>query len=311
MHGRRLTVLLVAITLLVGAGCDASDEQVAPSPEPSVTTPSPRQPLTRAQYQNLLTGMERTLKPLVAKAMAATTLAGVDTARVQLAVVLEKYWKELELVTPPPGLESQHSDVTSVMISYHSLRDTFSTAMLEKTNSCGLPKPTNELLYEAKRDIYYTVEGYALEPATKGLAQLKLNFGKQLMPPSPERPVGLDRRGVNGKVVQRSGPRGPGRLQIVNDDIWDVAVSVVTGDPKKPQATIYVRANSKATLRGIRGSYSVYFKSGMDWDAARRGFTDRCSFEQFLQFFDDRSNWKISLAKTSSGNALTNSVPAF
>ncbi|HET6295164.1 MAG TPA: hypothetical protein VFG33_17395 [Kribbella sp.] len=78
------------------------------------------------------------------------------------------------------------------------------------------------------------------------------------------------------------------------------------------KVSIHVRAHSKATLSGIGGKYySVYFKSGTDWDAARRGFTESCSYEQFLQLFDPRSNWQISLEKTSHGNALTDKVPAF
>jgi hypothetical protein len=200
-----------------------------------------------------------------------------------------------------------------VLGSYRDLRTTYSTAMLEKKNDCGLPKPVGLLLHEAMVNIYYSVAGSSLKALTEDLAKkAKISFGQAMMPASPERPETLDRRGVNGKVFQRSGPRGSGRLRITNDDDSDVVVAVATGgNPRKPQASIYVRANSSATLTGIRGTYSVYFKTGSDWDAARRSFTENCSYESFQQFFDQRSDWRINLRKTELGNARTIEVPAF
>lgn len=55
----------------------------------------------------------------------------------------------------------------------------------------------------------------------------------------------------------------------------------------------------------------MYFKSGTHWDPARRAFTESCSFERFDQTFDQHSNWRISLEKTTLGNAKTCEVPAF
>lgn len=110
----------------------------------------------------------------------------------------------------------------------------------------------------------------------------------------------------------QNGARGPGSLRIENDADSDAAVAVVVGKPSSPQATTYVRSGSSATLTGVTGShYSVYVKTGIDWDRKQRGFTGACSFEQFLKLFDGRSNWTISLRKTTDGNALTTDVPAY
>jgi hypothetical protein len=319
INGRQVVAVFLTLAVLTAAGCSGSDEETSappPSPSPTPTTPTTptvRPPLTNAQYQSLLSGIERRIRPLLVQAMAAKTLPATDTARVRLAMALEKEYQAIEPVTPPNKLWSEHGSLKAVLGSYRDLRQTFSAAMLEKTTSCGVPKPVGRLVYEAKVDIYFTVGGSSLSELTKDLAaKAKISFGKAMMPDDPERPKTADRRGVNGKVIQRSGRRGTGRLQITNDDDSDVVVAVVTGgDPKKPQASIYVRANSKATLTGIRGIYSVYFKNGTDWDARRRNFTDNCNYESFLKLFDQRSDWRISLRKTSLGNALTNDVPAF
>jgi len=269
-------------------------------------------PLTVTQYQSLLTGLEQRIRPYLAKVVAATSLPAVDAARLELAAALEKERKALGPVQAPPTLVSANWQVAAFVDTSKSLRERSVTATRNEKTSCGVPRPTAQVLYDAKVAIYTKVTKSALY-AGQSLATAKVSFGKTLSgiaaPSSPRLP---NRRGVNGKVVQRSGVGGSGRLQITNGDTGDVVVSVVLKDPKKPQASIYVRANSKATLSGIGGSaYSVYFKSGTDWDAARRGFTESCSYEQVLQVFDPGSNWRISLEKTSNGNVLTGKVPAF
>jgi hypothetical protein len=121
-----------------------------------------------------------------------------------------------------------------------------------------------------------------------------------------------NRRAPNGQVLQRDGKRGSGLLRITNGSDEDAVVAVVSGgDAKHPQASIYVRAGSSARLTGLSGTYSVYFKSGYDWDAKQGGFTRGCEYESFLELFTPDSNWKIDLHKTEDGNALTSEVPAF
>ncbi|GAB3815124.1 hypothetical protein GCM10028799_15980 [Kribbella italica] len=258
-----------------------------------------------------MSGIEQRLRPLLVRAMAATTPAATDAARLQLAAALEREDKALQLVTEPDGLWMAHGSVGAVLGGYRTLRETFSTGKLDKSTSCGIPKPAAMLLYEAKRDIYYTVNSSSMVAAAKGLAAAKITFGKSLRVSEPVRPATPDRRAANGAVVQRSGPRGSGRLRITNGTTSDVVVAVVQGDPRKPQASIYVRSDERATLTGIRGAYSVYFKSGTDWDSGRRGFTDLCAYERFDQRFAAESSWQVSLEKTAIGNATTSSVPAF
>ncbi|WP_369639893.1 hypothetical protein [Nocardia sp. JMUB6875] len=121
----------------------------------------------------------------------------------------------------------------------------------------------------------------------------------------------LNRRGENGEVVQQDGLVGSGTLRIINDDNKDFAVVVTNGDPKRPQATIYVQANSEATLNGIAGTYFVYLKSGTDWDQATLSFTRNRRFQKFDEPFDESTDWELGLKPSITGNATTSEVPAF
>ncbi|MEV0546172.1 hypothetical protein [Nocardia salmonicida] len=127
---------------------------------------------------------------------------------------------------------------------------------------------------------------------------------------TPAAPV-LNRRGENGAVVQQDGLVGAGKLDIVNGNSDDFAVVVTNGDPKKPQATIYVQGNSSATLNGIDGTYYVYLKTGKDWDEATLAFTREREFQKFDDQFDGDSDWEITLQPSIGGNASTSDVPSF
>ncbi|MFD0000290.1 hypothetical protein [Nocardia sp. NPDC127526] len=127
---------------------------------------------------------------------------------------------------------------------------------------------------------------------------------------APAAPL-LNRRAGNGEVVQENGLVGSGILTIVNDNSADYAIVVTNGDPKNPQATIYVQGNSQATLNGIAGTYYVYLKSGVDWDQATLNFTRDRDFSKFDDPFDADSDWEIELKPSIGGNASTSDVPAF
>jgi hypothetical protein len=137
-----------------------------------------------------------------------------------------------------------------------------------------------------------------------------VHFGQTSVPPKLTAPAVIGGRGENGQVIQRSGSRGPGTLKISNAG-EDVVIVVTNSSPRKPQASIYVRANKSATLNGIRGDYWVYFKSGTNWDAANRRFTENCSYQKYDDRFDGSYNWTISLARTPLGNASTSETEEF
>lgn len=166
-----------------------------------------------------------------------------------------------------------------------------------------------KVLYEAKSGVRSTV--LELTRSVSESVGKGLRFGAVVVPPLPKAPAEITGRGTNGKVVQRSGSRGPGRLVIDNGSSSDVVIVVTNSNPRRPQVSIYVRAGQKATLNGIRGSYYVYFKSGTGWDAANRRFTEDCQYEKYDDRFDGSFDWSISLARTPFGNASTSETDAF
>src|SRR4051794_8415382 len=91
------------------AGCDAGAPPPSTSSSSLPTTTTPAKPvLTLAQYQELLTGTERAIRQQLDRVVSARTLAEVDTARLDLATVLETKDAELRKIQPPEaaaGLE--------------------------------------------------------------------------------------------------------------------------------------------------------------------------------------------------------------
>lgn len=317
----RVRLLVAATAMLVCAGCSAEPE-TAITPKPSSTTsvagttsPTPtRTPTTAArftvpQYQRAMTNVEKVLKPYVARVMNARTVPAVDATRAQLAAAVRLQRQVLAKVLPPRTFDSAHRRVLEELDEYPDRERTFLAQAGETKTSCGVTKPAAVRLYQARDGIRDAVESMA-DDIDKAVGK-NVKFGALVVPPELTPPRTLNARGTNGQVLQRSGPRGPGRLVIVNNSSSDVVIVVTNSNPRKPQASIYVREDGNATLYGIRGSYYVYFKSGTGWDAANRRFTEDCSYERYDDRFDGRSDWRISLARTPLGNAPTSEVGAF
>jgi hypothetical protein len=317
------TAMAIGIVVLACAGCSSepqSGDAPAPSAGPTTTTsaaPPPPSPkpvpkpvaLSVPLYQRAMTNVEKVLKPYLLRVMNAPTVPAFDASRAQLAaaVVLER--KELAKITPPRGLVAAHPAVLDAFDGYAGDVSTQLTEVGATRTSCGLPKSPALRLYQAKAGVRTAFT--ALTAGVQKTVGRGVKFGAIAVAPAPKAPPVINGRGTNGDVLQRSGSRGPGTLKISNDGSSDVVIVVTTSSPKKPQASIYVRGNHDATLSGIRGDYWVYFKSGTDWDAANRRFTEDCSYEKYDDRFDGSFDWTISLARTPLGNAPTSETDAF
>jgi hypothetical protein len=290
-------------------GAKTSAEASPPSSAAPKATPKPSPvALSVPMYQRALTNAEKVLKPSVARMMNAKTIAVFDAARAQLAaaVVLER--TELAKITPPRGLVSAHPAVLDAFDSYAGDVATALTNAGGTKTGCGFPKALDVRLYEAKSGVRFAYSQLA-QNVQKAIGK-GVKFGALSVPAKLPQPAVLAGRGENGDVFQRSGPRGAASLQIKNAGS-DVVIVVASSSPKAPQASIYVRANATATLRGIRGDYWVYFKSGRNWDAKNHRFTEDCSYSKYDDRFDGSYNWTISLTKTPYGNASTSETEAF
>ncbi|GAA1953676.1 hypothetical protein [Amycolatopsis minnesotensis] len=292
------------------AGCTGEAPPPPAASTPPTTTTTTKPVLTLAQYQALLTGTEQAVRQRLDRVVSAKNLAEVDAARLELAAVLEAKDAELRKVEPPEAASGLAYELRLGEAS--NLREYDKPADVGKPNECGVPPVSEAQLVKAKKQIYWRMRGSGYEETIAKFAKAGLKYGEQLLPPEPaDVPAAAERRARNGEIVQRGGPKGRGRLQITNGAESDAVIAAANGDPKNPQASIYVRAGSSATLTGLSGNYSVYFKTGTDWDGGRRGFTSACKFESFLEIFTADSNWRIDLRKSENGNALTNEVPAF
>lgn len=306
---RTLRVLAVAAVLLA-AGCSA-DEPPPTNPPPSSPSarPSPTgpRPLSVAAYQALLKDIERDFRSHLDKVVAARTPAQVDAVRRSLVAVLIRRTAEWEKITPPPRATAAHRKIESLLHKYFGLRDN-PTGGLGVKNDCGLPPPVAQHVHDLQQNFFRTVGEEDVAEARAAATEAGLKFGGGVFPHEPAEPKLTDRRPRSGTIVQRSGRRGPSSVRITNDSYSDVAVLMDAGRGQ-PRVMVYVRADATTTVRGVAGNrsgtFSIKVKSGTDWDQRRRGFTRGCSYESFAQFFDTRSNWRISLAKTPSGNALT------
>ncbi|MFI5691785.1 hypothetical protein ACIA58_08085 [Kribbella sp. NPDC051586] len=320
---RRSLAVVVGAAVLACAGCSSEPEKgdapaaggttkttTKPSSTAPKSTPKPSPvALSVPMYQRALTNVEKVLKPSVARVMNAKTIAAFDASRLQLAkaVVIER--SALAKITPPKGLVTAHPAVLDAFDAYAGdVATELSKAGGTKTG-CGFPKALDVRLYEAKSGLRLAYAELA-QSVQKSIGK-GVNFGALSVPPKLSQPAVIAGRGENGDVFQRSGPRGSGSLEITNAGD-DVVIVIATSNPRKPEASIYVRGNKSARLTGIRSQdYWVYFKSGTNWDAKNHRFTEGCSYQKFDDIFDGSYNWTISLAKTPLGNASSSETESF
>ncbi|GAB3940099.1 hypothetical protein GCM10029976_057310 [Kribbella albertanoniae] len=319
--------MAVAIgTALVVAGCSSEPESSKPLPSTTLTTPTD-QPTTPAPtpppssttptqtslspvgYKKALANSETNLVRGVQRVMNAPTLAAFDQARAQLEDAIERQRQDLGELQPPQSARSGHEGALTAFNRFPASVTSNLAKSGETKTGCGLPKAGAVRLYQAKTGIRASIVELSQE-VNKSLGK-GMNFGLRMTPPALKPPPQMTGRGTNGQIIQRAGSRGAGMLQIKNNGSADVVVVVATSVPRQPQVSIYVRHNSNATLRGIRGSYWVFFKSGSAWDGVSRQFTEDCSFSKYDDRFDGKFDWTVTLSPVIGGNASTSDVDPF
>jgi len=325
---RRIMAIAVG-TALVVAGCGGDPESSKPPPSTTVTaptdqptTPSPaptsteppattptQSTLSPVGYKKAIANSETNLVRGVQRVMNAPTLAAFDEARGQLEDAVERQRQELTDLQPPQSARAGHEEALTAFNRFPANVRANVAKSGETKTGCGLPKAEAVRLYQAKTGIRASIVELS-QAVNKGLGK-GMNFGVRMTPPALKPPPQMTGRGANGQIIQRSGPRGSGTLQITNNGSADVVVVVANSVPRQPQVTVYVRHDSNATVRGIRGSYWVFFKSGSAWDGVSRQFTEGCSFAKYDDRFDGKFDWTIKLSPVIGGNASTSDVDPF
>ncbi|MET1071107.1 MAG: hypothetical protein ABWY11_00525 [Umezawaea sp.] len=298
IFGRAVVVLAVGVAAVAGCS-DGGGKAAAP------TTSSTPVPLAPTEYQAALTKFDEAVRPVLDRAHAAGSDVDFGAAQQELVEVLDAQSILLEKLVPPAAVATAH-DSLARGLGTASLGVRAVSVAAAAPNSCGITEPTLPAAKTAVDDKVRDLGQAYFAPLTT----LGFQVGS-FVPPPAVAPVLEERRAGNGEVVLRNGGQGPGTLKISNGSAGDIAVSVVSGDPSNPQVTVYVQGSSDTSVSGISGDYEVYFKSGVDWDAGRNGFTRDCSFEKFDDLFTGESDWQIDLQATPAGNASTSDVPAF
>lgn len=263
--------------------------------------------MSEDDYQALLSDSEQKVRKAFDQVMAAKSLDDVGSAAKTLTGVLAGEFKALDDAIPPEAAANPH-EIAKAILRTDVGYDTGDP----EPNECGI-KPTAAVqLIKAKQQIHATVQGSAVEKAAEDFKGAGFSWGTKLLPKRPADPEVKKRRAKNGKIIERNGSRGSHLLKIKNDTDSDVVVAAVTKNPKKPMASIYVRAEKSATLERLASkTYTVYFKSGTDWDPKRETFTRDCVFEKFRQSFGPESDWQIELKKRIGGNAPSDETEPF
>lgn len=116
---------------------------------------------------------------------------------------------------------------------------------------------------------------------------------------------------------------GLGEINIENNSNEDSLAKLVRLDTKSSIYTVYIKAKSKYTIKGINnGIYDLYFSSGLNWDNENQKFLKNNYYSKFEEHFDfitkkidqgDRISteytiFNVTLDPVIGGTAETNSV---
>jgi len=305
---KRFAALCVGVGVL--AGCAGAPERnvVASSPVTTGTTGAPAPassvppagPLGGAAYQSELTRIDQVLAGPLRTLTRVRTAEALAQAMDTLAGSFDTIASRLSELTVSSRLTAVHQLLQDrVGVASDALAD---SDRVELNARCGGVAHTSQ---KVQRQLWSDLNGAIVQ-----LARLKLTFGSTLPDPGP---APKSQRPSSGAILVRRGPDGTGRLKITNGTAKDVALSIV-GDgkpPTSPHVLIFVQAGKSATVNRVGGTYRIYYKSGSDWNAERRQFSEDCSFQKFEQTFGRNEGWAVSLEPTINGNAKTTQVEAY
>lgn len=305
-YARMSALALVSVSLAAcgsggGSGGGAGGSEPSPSVSSESAEPSPSPTVDPAVYGKALT---TTLAP-VDRALRAVDRApegkGLAKALGAAATAATSAADSLDTVPTPDDAATGNNDLAMAL---RDLSGDLTDAAPDNTRCATSPRV----------ELGGGAGPGAVREATDSLTAL--GYPARLKLPRTEKP--RHRRLGNGRLVKDSGRSGLGKLTIDNGTDSDAVIAMTRG--KKSVFTVYVRKHDRATVRSVsNGSYTVYFTTGTDWNAAKKSFTRDCSFQKF----DDKAVFRtkqvsggtqydvltFSLAKSILGNATTSEIP--
>ncbi|WP_020391541.1 hypothetical protein [Kribbella catacumbae] len=269
----------------------------APSSAPVSTAP-PAGPLTQAQYQTALIRLDQRLAGDINALGRVKTEDSLTAAMENLTQALNAESLALGSIKPPARAVAANR---VLQLRLKAAASALSSGDTSDVGCGGLAFVSQAL----QRQLTTTLSVAVTQLRTVGLV-----FGRTLpdLGPDPS-----DARPSNGDVIVRSGAGGSGALRVKNGSAVDVAISIVSPGkpPGKPHIMLYVQSKKTATVYRIGGGYSLYVKSGKDWNPKRRQFSSDCSFKKFDQSFSRNSGWEVQLKPSVLGNATSTTVDPY
>jgi hypothetical protein len=293
----------VAILLVVGScfgarflvGRDHRDADAAKiSTAPSTTA---------AQYSDLLAEADsaigtdfRRLDTTSAQILAGAVPIAAQTMYAQV--------QKLRTVKAPPVATGPHADLLTQLTGLSDMIQSLGTDRATPSCPAAETSPYGSLLTSSFAD------GIRADAAALVKANPAFVFGK-FLPAAPELPAS---RPATGALIRSASRHGSGELKIKNGGP-DTAVSLVpTSGTRTPLFTVYVRGGSDYAVNDVgTGTYTIYYEAGRDWNPARKGFMNDCTFSKFDDTFPFRaypviSTWEITMTPVAGGNASTSDV---
>lgn len=265
------------------SGGAATDAATTPSAAP---TP---EAMTSDAYKLELTGINTALAPDFTAVLNATTN---ETLKDALSKLSEDASAQQSMMAqnPPTAAAAADSQLASALKNLADSADSTSEDIGSKVCTAGA----------ATAELTRSDGASAIRDAVTALAAVDPTY-KDTVKFMPAPIEDQHRQLPNGKVLRKSS--GPGTLEITASDV-DAVITLTVHGSKSPTTSIYVRANSKASLHNIPGkTFDAYMSSGTDWDSAAGKFTHDCAYGKADDTFDfSSSDWSLELTKQVGGN---------
>lgn len=288
---KKLWIGAGAVGVLLVAGCCAGGALLARNAGDDKGGKDSGTAVSAADYSKTLGEVDASLKDPFTK-----MTAGDKAAYASSATGLRAGADKLDAVVPPEAAAGAHGTLVTAL---RGLADDAEDAAAAKPK-CPAGSPVSELLgSDAAEDVREQAKTLATRDAT-------FKVGSFL----PAKPKAQDRRLSTGTFIKKKSGSGSGDL-VIENGAGDTTVSLVPKGSKKPNFTVYVRGKAKHTVKNIKsGNYEVFAAAGKDWDPAKKGFTQACSFTKFDDEFKFEPGviWTITLEQTVGGNASTSDV---
>jgi hypothetical protein len=261
---RPLSAGLAAGVLMLAAACGSS----SPTPGPAGSPQSP--PMSPADFQQALSGVDAALRPDFTAIGAAQTPADLSAALGSARVDLGTQADALTRLTPPTGTATAAGQLAAGLRQLAQNLATIATEATDQqvcTAGTGVPRVGSS---QGAQDIRRAE--VALNTADPGHTY---SFGAFL----PAAAADPSRRPGNGDLP--GGQRGGnGQLTVDNRGTADAVIKLVTGSTAVRD--LFIAAGTSAKVTGIPdGTFDTYLTTGVDWDDTNHRFTRNCGFKKF------------------------------